>query len=168
MAKQRIAISHLRIPHTTYTLVFVSPFWCHYIKCRYGISKSSIKWADIVQCIHSVLHSSEGKKAALFFCFARKVRTSDELLAWFLSDWTWLCASPFLSSLQGNLHPPHIYNSLQGWSSTPACQTIQMRHQRSPFSSTLLATIFTVHSVWPTRRRGSLAWRQTGTKQPCS
>lgn len=30
-------------------------------------------------------------------------------------------------------HSPHIYNSLQGCSSIPGCQTIQMRHHRSSF-----------------------------------
>lgn len=57
-----------------------------------------------------------------------------------------LNVSPFLSSLWKKFSPLHIYNSLQDCSSTPGCQTIQMRHQRSPFSGTLQATTFTVQS----------------------
>lgn len=57
-----------------------------------------------------------------------------------------LNVSPFLSSLRRKLRPLRIYNSLQDCSSTRGCQTIQMRHHRSPFSGTLQATVFTVQS----------------------
>lgn len=139
-----------------HALVFVSLFWFHYL---------TKVWIDYIQ-MHSVVLFSEGKTKHFFFvCFPGTRPTSGMMQAWFLSDWTWLCASPFLSSLQGNLYPPLIYNSLQGCSSTPGCQTIQMRHHKSPLSSTLLATIFTVQSHWLTLWRRLLACRKAGSKQ---
>lgn len=55
--------------------------------------------------------------------------------------------SPFsFIRLPRSFHPPHIYNSLKDCSPTAGCQIIQTRHHRWLFSSTLLGSIFTVHS----------------------
>lgn len=72
-------------------------------------------------------------KPSRFVIFSQREQIFGRLQTIFLSDWTWLCASPFLSSFQRNVCPLHIYNSLQGCSSTSVCQSIQMRHHRSPF-----------------------------------
>lgn len=132
-------VSHLHM------LMFVSLSWCHIVPPK--------SFTHRLNRNHTV-HTFSATFLSLFFCFAGEEPTSGGMQAWLLSDWTWLCASPFLSSLRGNLRPPRIYNSLQGCSSTPGCQTIQMRHHRSPFSSTLQAIVFTVQSQWLTLWRG--------------
>lgn len=137
-----------RVP-STYAFVCLLLLVPRYIKI-----KSSSDLHRLSRCIQSAVLSSEDKtKLFLCFCCAGEDPTSSRPRARFppLSDWTWLWASPFLSSLQG---PPRIYNSLQGCSSTPGCQTIQMRHHTSPFPSTLQATAFTVQSQWLTLCRG--------------
>lgn len=90
---------------------------------------------------------------SFYFCFCSKQthsRHAANLVPFF--DCTWLCASPFLSRLRGNLRPPHIYNLLQDCSTTPGCQTIQMRHQWSPFvrhaTGYPLPTLFIVQPQW--------------------
>lgn len=98
----------------------------------------------------------------------RKTRFFFALVLIFCAADLWLSAhphlmfSPILSSLRRKLCPLRIYNSLQDCSSTPGCQTIQMRHHRSPFSGTLQATVFTVQSQRLTAL-GRLVWPVEGT-----
>lgn len=120
---------------------------CYIRLCRY------IQW--------EMGYFSERKRKTRFFFFFF-------LVLIFCAADLWLSAhphsvfSPFLSSLRQKLCPLRIYNSLQDCSSTPGCQTIQMRHHRSPFSGTLQATVFTVQSQRLTAL-GRLVWPVEGT-----
>lgn len=132
-----------RVP-STYAFVCLLLLVPRYIKI-----KSSSDLHRLNRCIQSAVLSSEDK-TKLFFVFLFCWRGTDLQQA--ASP---LSLSPteldfelhlFSAVCRGNLRPPRIYNSLQGCSSTPGCQTIQMRHHTSPFSSTLQATAFTVQS----------------------
>lgn len=141
-----IIVSHLHM------VVFASLSLC-YIRC--SLCSTITSWIFFLYGIDIQWYLSDKIKPSYFFvCLFVLVILSflfllerERPLAGCTS---WLYVSPFLSSLRRNLRPPRIYNSLQDCSSTPGCQTIQMRHHRSPFSSTLQATVFTVQSQWLT------------------
>lgn len=137
----RIILSHPQI------LAFVSLSWCHIIQAR-----SHNFLALVEQKSNCALHLFSGTLFGFFFLFFCSWRTHLWQFASQVSFWLnlTLCFTFFSAVCGRNLCPPHIYNSLRGCSSTSGCQTIQMRHHRSPFSSTLQATVFTVQSQWLT------------------